>query len=422
MPSLGVCINNAIGSKTIFARKGEFSMKCNELFCRIFLIAVIALSAEVISPAQCISANPTTLYYTNYVVRAGGNDIWTYAGSHVEGDYYYNWYTSVTMTEYKNGFVFQGRQNIFNDDDQGGYPFMITYHDAPSVHGPGVYALQTFHEFDCFYEVSYYDFVQPPVEYLTVQKPSVNNYGIQGVWWLGGAGMSDPNNGYYNVAVLGANKNCNPGDFCNETPSWSITQGASRVSMSSSTGSSINLTAVQPSVSVGDVQVVFNIGGFYSDPLPFTVNRPYKLGSAGAPYDAPFNDGYVSYIYYYSYDRFNNLMPSIALNEQFGTWLNDDPSNNWAKPTAFGVSGYPPDSVSQHYWYDQIYHHQCSACIPPVLHPQSPLTGNLIDKAPQTWRLGSSTVGSGASVQTNVLQRYQDHGRHVQPIVTPSVP
>jgi hypothetical protein len=41
--------------------------------------------------------------------------------------------------------------------------------------------------------------------------------------------------------------------------------------------------------------------------------------------------------------------------------------------------------------------------------PQNPLTTNAVDAATQTYRLGSTTIGTGTAVQTQLLTRYRDH-------------
>jgi len=160
-----------------------------------------------------------------------------------------------------------------------------------------------------------------------------------------------------------------------------------------------------------------DIGGFSAQHFSFTVNAPASLDSAGAPYNQNYNDGYYTAIYYNTLDEFGNQMPSIALNEQFSDPLSctnpvghfcPDQNNNWNKPNPYGLSSYN----LQGYWYDQIYFSSCTNCTPAYSHPQTPLSSNKVDYGTQTWRVGSSTVGTGVSVQTDTFQRYTDHGAH----------
>jgi len=83
-------------------------------------------------------------------------------------------------------------------------------------------------------------------------------------------------------------------------------------------------------------------------------------------------------------------------------------TNNWNKPTPYGLSAYNDAG----YWYDQIYFSSCSSCTPSYSGPHNPLLMIKVDHSTQTWRIGSATVGSGVEVQYDTFQRYTDHGQH----------
>lgn len=387
----------------------------NNIWLRLLILCIALPLVRQIAQAQCSDATTQAVYYSG-VIRNGGNDVWTYAGAEVTGNYYLTWTTAVTLTERLNGSIFQSRQNVYATAGFGGNSTMLSYHDALSSSGPGDFTLSVFHEWgsSCGNYIS-----TTSNKSLTVQRPTINAYGIYGVWWLGGG--SDGSNGYYNTAVLGANKNCNPGDTCNETPAWSLTQlTPQKLMLNSSTGTSTTVTSLSASSAPGDITIKFNIGGFESEPLYFTVNAPYTLEArTSLNSHVADSDGYDSKIYYSIREKmYSTRMPSIALNESFGTWENDDTTNNWAKGTAGGLASFAPND----YWYDNIAISGCSLCSPGLQNPQTPLGSTTIDHVAQTWRVGNATVGSGVKVQTDRLQRFRDHGDHPSFYIVTPVP
>lgn len=96
----------------------------------------------------------------------------------------------------------------------------------------------------------------------------------------------------------------------------------------------------------------------------------------------------------------------MPVNETFASIVDDYIGNNW--PT-YNVSPGTANGAGQ--FGDQI-------CVllpgstPPSLPPQSPLSSVKVDHGSQAWFIGSLTEAAGVEVQSDVLQRYQDHGRH----------
>jgi hypothetical protein len=247
--------------------------------------------------------------------------------------------------------------------------------------------------------------------------------GTQAIWWLGGG--ADTANNYHNSTQLTANANGAPG-----TAYWTVVSGP--VTMSCSACGVTTITSTGPSADCTfDVGIKISYGGFESNLFTMNVNRPRRLVSAYQPYGNPTSDsshadGYISNVNYISADACGYAMTSIALNEQFGQWSYNNPTYNWNHPTACydPLTGLTqcPSGYSGWVWPDRISHFMCSVCTPPVSNPQTPLSSTGVDYAPQTWRLGSNSIGAGVIVQTNTIQRYVDHGRHVPPIVSPVGP
>jgi hypothetical protein len=367
-------------------------------------LPIILLGAIKVS-AIC-SDSTTGTWEARNVVRSASNQVWTFAQSYVTGDYAGTWTSSVTATTTVNGSQIHSGQ----DSESAGRTATVQWYDTPSTLGSGIYAEADTHTFSntCGGSAGPYNYTPS----LVVSKPTIT--GTNGAWYLGGG--ADPANGYYNQAAVTGNPNCNPGDTCNATPYWSVTANSNKVSLSCSVCTNQTVTALVPSDSFGDVQIHMDIGGFAASPFSFTVNAPASLDSAGGPFDENYFDGYYSAIYYNTLDEFGHQMPSIALNEQFSNPgcgnpvanFCPDQTNNWNKPTPYGLSAYNQTG----YWYDQIYIYNCSSCSPAYSGPKNPLSTSTVDHSTQTWRVGSSAVGVGVEVQYDTLQRYVDHGRH----------
>lgn len=216
-----------------------------------------------------------------------------------------------------------------------------------------------------------------PSDVLPVLRPVITGPGgtsrPYGIWWLGGGG--DATNGYYNNATLAVNGNGAPGPLA-----WSVPQGASKVSLSCTSCSFPLVTSSQPSANcVYDIEIKVNFSGFYSNAYQLNVNSPYYVESGGLSTTEDYLDGWFTVIPYRNRDRCQYQMPSIALNEVFGTFT----PSPWAKPAALGLSSY-----GSYTWYDQIFISGCAACTPPSVQ-RNPANQTLADQAQQYWRIGS---------------------------------
>jgi len=122
--------------------------------------------------------------------------------------------------------------------------------------------------------------------------------------------------------------------------------------------------------------------------------------------------GWQSLIGYEVDDQFsaNTAKPDNAnagVNEFLGTKINKQP-NHWGQGAA-GGSGTTGGTFK-----DNVCH--TGTATPQSKVPQNPLTTDLVDQIPQTWYAGSSTTpppNKGCKVQTDTINRYIDHGRHV---------
>jgi hypothetical protein len=365
---------------------------------------LLPLVASGAAFAQC--SDYTTVHYAgHHLARQGSNSIDALAQTWTGGDYWYYWNASVSSTENKNGSLLHSSSNSVGY----GYTASLEWTDSPSSTGAGTYTMSNTHvaQSACSDYTSF-----NTSDLLYVNLPTIS--GISAAWFLG-SGVSDATNGYYNQAALTGDSNCGAGDTCSSTPYWSVTSGSSNATLSCSVCTSQTLTALAGSSSVGDIGMTISIGGFTSSPFTFTVGTPRSVVASvngTAISDFAMSDGFSTHIYYSNKDQFGNTLPSIALNEQFGTVTNDQ-TNNWANPTAGGIGSYGSNE-----WYDWLYFYSCSGATPLCTNPQTPLSSNAVKHDAQSWRVGSSTVGTGVLVQTDNLQYYVDHGRHTS-IVSP---
>ena len=100
---------------------------------------------------------------------------------------------------------------------------------------------------------------------------------------------------------------------------------------------------------------------------------------------------------------FGNILLGMNVNEQFtNIVVSQAPGYGYSPNASAGVSGV--------YTFTDSY---CAAFNPDgsitTMPPQNPLLTDVVDSATQTYRLGSTTIGSGTSVQTQTLTRYRDH-------------
>ena len=157
--------------------------------------------------------------------------------------------------------------------------------------------------------------------------------------------------------------------------------------------------------------------------LNFQVDSPYKLvagaitnsgvGGSSCANPPAGTAGFQSKINYTTLSFFGVQLSNIGINETFADQTDDYIGNTWPPYTAGGA-------LATTGFYDNICEINVTPPItPPALPPQSPLSSTKIDHGSQAWFVGSETSGSGVEVQSDTLQRYQDHGLHLG-IVSPT--
>jgi hypothetical protein len=215
--------------------------------------------------------------------------------------------------------------------------------------------------------------------------------------------------------------------------SWTITKGTTLVSFASgsqqssitTSGNTVTVYSIGFSTSANDTTIQLSWtpsgGSAATSTLGLQVDSPYKLvagaivnlGVSGTSCNNPPSgtSGYQSKVFYTILSFFGTQIANIGINETFGTQADDFIGNNWPAFVAGGATA----TTS---FFDNL-------CIifptgtPHSLPPQSPLSTVKIDHGSQFWFVGSTTSGAGVEVQSDTLQRYQDHGLHLN-LVSPT--
>jgi len=213
------------------------------------------------------------------------------------------------------------------------------------------------------------------------------------------------------------------------TYNWTITSGSNKVTFpnnSSTYSASNNNTAPISTTSYSTARNDVSVQVQYTYPntptqtvsLSLSVDSPYKLLAGtvmdygvAAQCNASGYSGFLTQVPYQIMSFLGTVISNIGVNESFAGQTQDYLGANW-------MAYVPMPYLSTDGTFADNICVICPSCTPPSLPPQSPLSTVKIDHGTQLWFVGSLTVGSGVEAQSDVLQRYQDHGRHLS-IVSP---
>jgi len=239
--------------------------------------------------------------------------------------------------------------------------------------------------------------------------------GPQTVWWFNGQNPS----GYTTSVELTAN----PAGQSQYT--WAFSAGSDKATFSGQSGNTINLTGKALSVAPGgDVKVKVTVK--FSDnstktsaDFPITVRGPRSLVNPTVEDNYDQDYGYDSLFTYIIRDNLSVNMPSsVEYNENWTTAVqNDLQGNNWRRQDPPPPGSIAFNSILQ----DEIQGEAIG--LPAIPTPSAPCgpprCTQKIQHWGQEWRVGSTSPGNGARVQTDTIQKYIDHARH-ENIVSPA--
>jgi hypothetical protein len=254
----------------------------------------------------------------------------------------------------------------------------------------------------------------PPLTIDLTVKPILN--GSKTLWWFNG----EMPPGYSVKTSLTAA----PTDAA--TYLWKIKAGADKVEFSNKSSRITTTSAATPIMSKSsngssksrDIKVTVTVNNIESDPFRMTVLVPNSLipQKKGFTKDEPDKDyGYKSTINYVVLDQMGDPLPAfVPLNEEFTRPLvKDYIATDWRRGPDGGTTQNPRNIQ------DEIQGEVVGFGLNPEPQtPQMPLGKVKIEHWNGRWQIGSTTVGKGRTVQTNVWQKYRDHGRH-ENIVSP---
>lgn len=348
----------------------------------------------------------TQVVWGTHLWRVGFNNVESYSGVEVDGPYWYNWYKYVSASVSRNSTqLYSGAYDGFN------YSYILQWNDSPSSTGTGTYQKSSYHYTSCgSYAVD--DTLNAS---LTVNQPTIGNLPYNnGLWYFGpGTPGAVPigSGGYaYQYAYPTFNTNCGTGDVCTGTPQWTHI-GSGYVSLSCTSCSSPTLTSIAAGTCNYDDGVSASMAGFSTDTTSIMVNAPKFFATAQSSATQAWNSGYQTFVYWYVKDECSspNLVPSVAMNEQFGTFQNPGVIAGWTDPSPGNPANFNDGTYEV---YDTVGAYG-STWNPTPTYSQSgpPYTYNtLLKYAPQSWYVGTQTFGYGISVFSGTISYYQDHG------------
>jgi hypothetical protein len=386
---------------------------------------------------QC-SDSTTYFYALSQATRKDGNTVKLYNETTDWGDYYNLWDLYISSAFYLNGTL------------EGSSPWAYatpigttaTYTYTPTLQywGPGQYYTSASHGAyapACNQWVTWPPFYTQTTAYtndaIQISRPARPDYlsGYPTALWFLGAGIQY--DGTYPAVTVFTPGNANGAP---ESPVYVISAGSSKLSLSCNNCVNPIATATAASAYCLAYDIVVNASynGFLSDPFYLFINRPWNLVATTDPVGgtwvytvAKFN-GYETHVNYQTQGMCSSDPPMSGydINEFFGYFTGDYPGENWSPggPESLSVA------AGHASWFDTIAAYNdgaapgdpamCNtgACVPPFTNPGGgPHT--LVGHRSQSWFAGASAFGSGARVQSDVLQQYTESGWHDQ-IVTPN--
>lgn len=218
------------------------------------------------------------------------------------------------------------------------------------------------------------------------------------VWWFNGQTVS----GYATSITLTASAG-------GATVAWSFYAGSDKVSLTpNGNQATVTSTGTAWSSASGDIRITASAGGQTSDQFAVTALRPRKLVAGTITDSCNSTFGYESQVNYTIQDNLqHSLSASVPLNEQWTTSVVPDYSGtDWRRGDEGSVT---TDVGNPAAFFDRIQGETSSHTPTAVCDNSSTVA---VQHWGQSWRVGSTSIGSGALVQTDAIQKYANRGRH----------
>jgi hypothetical protein len=191
-----------------------------------------------------------------------------------------------------------------------------------------------------------------------------------------------------------------------------VTNGANKISLSSTSGSQINVSSSGSSFSssIGDITITATVGSVTSYPFNITTRKPDRLTNPQTVPHCDSNTGYVDDISYEIRDQLITIVPSVVpWNEKFtSSCVQDNAQGNWC---SYGLTAEMGDVGT--FVVDHISGPGVNNNPPPNPTPVCVGDSSQQQHWGQEFRIGSLTPpGVGVRVQTNTFVRFTNHGEH----------
>jgi hypothetical protein len=218
------------------------------------------------------------------------------------------------------------------------------------------------------------------------------------VWWFNG---QDPDSSTYPISVTLMSSG-------GSSTTWTVTQADMKVSLSSTSGSSITVkcTGSKFSAASGDISITATAGGVPSTAFTMTSRTPWKLSLISRDTVEDSKYVYITNILYNVLDNLSSVVASdINWNEIVGACQSANGSN-WG-PICISSSSGSTGPLT-----DLLGGPPLASNPSPKPQYDNPPTGSTpYENVPQTINVGSSTTG-GVLAQTDTLTYYIDQGNH----------
>lgn len=339
--------------------------------------------------AVCCGYNAATLWYNPILLEvqctAVDDGVWGYSVCDQQ-------YEDVSSSFYGNRA--SANTSIITVDSYG----------AHSPHNVGSTTADTFGNLE---STAHYP-ICPPKQFPPGGGGNVNPTisGPNTLWWFNGLGAGV--SGYANQITLTAYSAGTGTSY-----QWAITAGSDKVSLSTGTSATVQVTSIGQSRTANDVSITVTAGGMTSSPFKLTVHAPYTLGQDPA-HTTPVYAQDSQYvwnitIYYQILDNLLTPMPAtVPANEHWTSAPHPDYTNeDW--DLGAEECGTTPSSAPAEIW-DYIQGSYVGHYPPAVYNTQQ--NGPAVVDWGQEIRVGTCTIGAGPRFQTDTHQKYTDHAAH----------
>ncbi len=399
-----------------------------------FLVPAIGIAQT----NECVGMTTEILAH-RYVKRTTINNVQSQAGTWVVGSYAGNWDTSVQQTAY-----YEASQSHYGTQSTQNGSSTVTFNDTPSSNGTGTYSNLNGHQAYCDqwpYTTSTggswdsQEVEAPEIESL----PQANGDGVPSLWYFKDAPSAVPANvgyggGYaFQYANLTYNKNCLGNDTCSGNPTWSKVDSEGSITVNSSGV----LQSTGPSAGCGEYSAIVEatLSGWTVDSLiwvnaPVSGQLPFGKSVSTDKWEVDASGetttGYMTRHPWEVVGICGFAIPSMAINETFGTWSEPGATSGWTTDPGESHHDRFPGSFcptcrsygGQYFFEDVIGAEAVMGTPTPVWTGPGPTyMYNTVIKTTslQKWFIGVQTPhGNGTEILNLNIKLYQDHGFSVK--------